>query len=278
LVIRYPAANLRCELGFPARPVRPIKLSSVESHVQMLSVSAWFIIGLGLILFACQEGNFYKSIRNLNSQGATVVCLGDSLTEGVGANHGEDYPTELARRLSYPVINAGRSGNTSGDALARIEADVLAHNPRLVIVLLGGNDFLQQIPLSQTRTNLEEIVHRIQDQDAMVALVSIRLGLFTDEYGAVYEAIAAKRRALLIPEALKGILSDPKLRSDPIHPNGAGYRLLAERVGGAIKPLLAEADRSAKSGTVGIHTETGRQPAVATAARRRKQSNASAAA
>lgn len=232
--------------------------------MQMRSLGACFILSLGLILFACQHDNFYRSVRNLNAQGATVVCLGDSLTEGAGADQNEDYPAALARRLSYPVINAGRSGDTSADALARIEADVLAHNPRLVIVLLGGNDFLQQIPLSQTKTNLEEIVRRIQDQGAMVALVGMRLGLFTDEYGTVYETIAAKHGALLIAEALKGILSDPKLRSDPIHPNGAGYRLLAERVFGAIKPLLAEADRSAKSGRISSYTRSGRQAVAAT--------------
>jgi acyl-CoA thioesterase-1 len=245
--------------------VRTIKLLEVENRVRIRALSACFLVGLGLILFGCQRDNFYGSIRNLNSLGATVVCLGDSLTEGIGAERGEDYPATLARRLPYPVINAGRSGNTSADALARLEADVLAHNPRLVIVLLGGNDFLQQIPLSQTKTNLEEIVRRIHDQGAMVALVTMRLGLFTDEYGTIYETIAARHGALLIAEALKGILSDPKLRSDPIHPNSAGYRLLAERVFGAIKPLLAAADR--KAARVGSYPRSGRQAFAATVAR-----------
>ena len=173
-----------------------------------------------------------------------MVCFGDSLTEGVGADKDENYPAILARGLAYPVINSGRSGDTSAAALARIEADVLAHNPRLVIVLLGGNDFLQQIPLSETRTHLGEIIHRIQEGGAIVVLVGMRLGLFTDEYGPLFKEMAEKHHALLVAEALKGILSDPQLRSDPIHPNAAGYRLLAEKVLHAIKPLLAEADRN----------------------------------
>lgn len=78
----------------------------------------------------------------------------------------------------------------------------------------------------------------------MVVLVGMRLGLFTDEYGPLYKEMAEKHRALLIPEALKGILSDPRLRSDPIHPNAAGYRLLAKTILDSIKPLLAEADRN----------------------------------
>ncbi len=123
---------------------------------------------------------------------------------------------------------------------------MLEQNPRLVIVLLGGNDFLRRVPLSKTRKNLEEIVRRIQGRGAMVVLAGVRLGLFTDEYGPLYEEIAEKHGALLIPKVLKGILSDPKLKSDSIHPNGAGYQLMAERILKQVRPLLEEADRRVK--------------------------------
>jgi len=196
-----------------------------------------------LFLSACGRGGNLDSVRNLNSPGQDIVCFGDSLTEGVGAGTGEDYPSILARGLPYPVINAGRRGDTSADGLSRLEQDVLGQNPRLVIVLFGGNDFLRKVPLSETRRNLEELVRRIQEAGAMVVLVGMRLGLFTDEYGPVYEEIARKHGALLVPEILKGILSDPKLKSDSIHPNSAGYRIMAERIVQRVKPLLEEADR-----------------------------------
>ena len=77
----------------------------------------------------------------------------------------------------------------------------------------------------------------------MVALVGLRLGLFTDEYGPIYKEIAKQHGTLYIPEVLKGILSDPKLKSDTIHPNGAGYQLMAERILEQVKPLLEEAAR-----------------------------------
>ncbi|HWP60633.1 MAG TPA: arylesterase [Candidatus Acidoferrales bacterium] len=207
---------------------------------QSLAAKRWILLSVALALSSCQD-NDYRGIRNRNSQGTTVVCFGDSLTEGVGAEKGEDYPSVLARRLSYPVINAGRRGDTSADALARLEAEVLRHNPRLVIVLLGGNDFSQRVPLDQTEKNLAQIIERVQASGAMVALVGLRLGLFTDEYGPLYKDLAARHGALLVPDALQGVLSDPKLSSDRIHPNGAGYRLLAERVFRAVKPLLSEA-------------------------------------
>lgn len=205
------------------------------------------MIGLGpicLALFLCACGReSFDAVRNLHSPGETVICFGDSLTEGVGAGHGQDYPSVLAQRLGRPIVNAGRRGDTTAEALIRVADDVLAKNPRLVIVLLGGNDFLRQVPLRETRKNLEEIVRRIQAQGAIVVLAGLKLGLFTDEYSPMFKEIATQFGAVYVPQVLKGVLSDSKLKSDAIHPNAAGYSLIAERLAEKITPLLKEADR-----------------------------------
>ena len=112
-----------------------------------------------------------------------------------------------------------------------------------MVVLLGGNDFLRRVPTAMTEKSLNEMVRRIQDRGAMVVLVGLKLGLFTNEYSPIYERVAEQNRALLIPNVLKGILSDAKLKSDQIHPNGAGYRKMAERILEKVKMLLEEADR-----------------------------------
>ena len=77
----------------------------------------------------------------------------------------------------------------------------------------------------------------------MVAIAGMKLGFFTDEYGPIFQETAQEFGALYIPQVLKGILNDSKFKSDQIHPNGAGYRLIAERIAEKIKPLLQEADR-----------------------------------
>lgn len=209
----------------------------------MLRKCLWAFFFIGLISAACERGGDFSAVRNLQSRGEGIICFGDSLTEGVGAGNGEDYPSVVARQLSYLVVNVGRRGDTSADGLARLDWDVLERNPRLVIVLFGGNDFLRHVPVAETRKNIEGIIKRIQERGAMVALVGMRLGLFTDEYGSIYREIAQEQGALFVPDVLKGILSDPKLKSDSIHPNGAGYRLMAERIVEKVKPLLEEADR-----------------------------------
>jgi len=201
----------------------------------------WFAV-IAAAVFACGGENFAK-IRNLHSAGETIICFGDSLTEGVGASAGEDYPSVLSRQLGSPVINAGLRGDTTAAALERLADEVLNKNPRLVILLLGGNDFLRQRPRRETRQNLEDIVRRVQAHGAMVVIAGIRLGVFGDDYGEIFEQTAEQFGALYIPQVMKGILTNSNLRSDPIHPNGAGYRLIADRIADKIKPLLQEADR-----------------------------------
>jgi len=187
-------------------------------------------------------GDSFKEVRNLGSTNEAIVCLGDSLTEGVGADPGQDYPSVLSRELAFPVVNQGRRGDTTAEALARLP-EVLERNPRLVIVLLGGNDFLRQVRRSETKKNLAEVVRRLQDHGAMVAIAGMRLGLFTDEFSPIYEETAKQLGAYYLPQVMQGILSDPQLKSDPIHPNAAGYRLLGQRIAEKLKPLLREADR-----------------------------------
>lgn len=210
---------------------------------------------LGCLLFivlagAC-GGERYDNVRNVRSTGETIICFGDSLTEGVGAGPGGEYPTVLSRLIGFPVINAGRRGDTTAQALERLPDAVLNKNPRLVIVFLGGNDFLRQVPRQETRKNLDEIVRRIQASGAMVVIAGLRLGLFTDEFGPIFEEAAKQSGALFVAQVMKGIFNDSSLRSDRIHPNGAGYRLIAERIAEKIKPLLQEADRLTDRGSAG---------------------------
>ena len=184
----------------------------------------------------------YGNVANLDSSGTSIVAFGDSLTAGYGARKGEDYPSKLAARIGATVINAGVSGDTTEGALARIEEDVLSNEPRIVIVGLGGNDFLRGVPLAATETNLRDIVRRIHAGGAMVVLLGFEFPSLTANYAEMYERVAADERCLLVDDVLDGIMSDGKLKSDAIHPNAAGYALLAERVAGPLKKLKEKAD------------------------------------
>ncbi|HIJ74090.1 MAG TPA: arylesterase [Candidatus Hydrogenedentes bacterium] len=188
-------------------------------------------------------GSSHDHITNLDAPGEVIVCLGDSITQGHGATPGKDYPSQLAAMLGRRVVNAGRDGDTTESALARLERDVLSHKPRLVIIELGGNDFLQRKPKDKTLANLDRIVSSCTDAGAMVAVVHFKCGiLLSDPYLDGYKATAKRHGAAFVPRALKNIFGRPGRMTDPIHPNDDGYALFAARVAAVVGPLLESAD------------------------------------
>lgn len=184
----------------------------------------------------------WSNVKNRDSRGSTVIAFGDSLTAGYGASPGDEYPSRLAEMLGRDVINAGVSGDTTDGALSRLGRDVLTRDPRIVIVGLGGNDFLRGIPIAATEQNLREIIRRLQGAGAMVVLLGFRFPSLTSSYEAMYARVAEEEGCLFIPDLLDGILSDPGLRSDAIHPNARGYRLMAERVSGPVGKLIRKTE------------------------------------
>lgn len=182
----------------------------------------------------------YSRVRNLGSRGTAVIAFGDSLTAGFGAGEGEDWPSRLSAHLGVPIINAGVNGDTTESALDRID-DVLARDPRIVLVGLGGNDFLRGVDIAQTEANLRSIVRKLQGSGAMVVLLGFEFPSLSADYGAMYERVADDEECLLIEGVLAGILRDPALKSDAIHPNAHGYALMAERLSGPCRKLLAKA-------------------------------------
>jgi acyl-CoA thioesterase-1 len=179
-----------------------------------------------------------REIKNIDSKGTTIICFGDSITFGYGVSLGEDYPSALAKSLSIPVINAGIDGDTTRTALKRIESDVLEKNPRLVIIEFGGNDFLKKVPKEETLKNLREMVELVQARGAMVAIVDISAGLFFAEYRRLYDKIARETQAIFIPHILYGIITNPSMKSDFLHPNAQGYAIVAQRILRGITPYL----------------------------------------
>ncbi len=199
---------------------------------------------LVLIIVAGFWPSPYAHVRNLDSRGANIVAFGDSLTAGYGAKPSEDYPSRLSAILGAPVINAGVSGDTTASALARLDADVLGRDPRIVVVGLGGNDFLQSVPIATTETNLRDIVHKIEGARAMVVLLGFRFPSITADYEAMYKRVAKEEGCLLVAGPLRGVLNDSSLKSDAIHPNARGYEVMAERVATPCRKLIAKADRA----------------------------------
>ena len=191
-----------------------------------------------VFLFVFLFGLKAVSIADLVAEGKTIVCFGASLTAGEGAEPGDDYPSQLRKMVNLPVINAGVQGDSSVDELKRLQEDVLEKNPEIVIITQRTNDLKHYIPKQDSLNNLEMIIDRIQHYGARVFLVTFETQEFKESYFKDIRNLAMKKHVIVIADVLNGIDSNPQYMHDSIHPNNAGYGVVAKRVYQAIEPYL----------------------------------------
>lgn len=193
--------------------------------------------GVGYFIYRNQHRSF--DIANINSGGATIIAFGDSITKGFGVGEENAYPVIVSREIGFPIRNAGFEGDSSASALSRLEEDVFAHDPWIVIVFLGGNDFLKRTPGSVVREHLSQIIAKIQERGAIVVLVGIETVVIED-YSKIYRDLSKQYRTAYVPDVLRGIIGHNELMVDAVHPNEKGHEIIAERILKVLKPLLEE--------------------------------------
>jgi lysophospholipase L1-like esterase len=168
------------------------------------------------------------------SPGATVLCFGDSLTFGTGAEPGKSYPDELARLINRQVINAGIPGETSGEALARLAGELDHSRPKLLILCTGANDILRRMDLGQAAANVREMVKLARERKIDVVLIAVPqwgLGLTPAPF---YREVGKELSVPVEERVLAKVLQRTDLKADQVHPNAGGYRKIAEAVAAMI--------------------------------------------
>lgn len=182
----------------------------------------------------------------------TVVCLGDSLTEGLGVAPERSWPSLLEQRLradgrpALRVVNAGISGSTSASALSRLRWQ-LAAKPDFLILALGANDGLRGLSLDETEKNLADAIALAKSADVAVVLAGMQIPPnygpeYTGRFRALFPTLAERFDVALIPFLLEGVAARPELNlPDGIHPNAEGYERVVENVLAVLVPLLPDA-------------------------------------
>ncbi len=187
---------------------------------------------LAVALLACgQKAPAFPPLRT----DATIVLFGDSLTYGTGAGPEQDIASLIAKELPFHVQNAGVPGNTTQDGLGRLEA-TLDQPIDLLIIGLGGNDFLRHVPLAETKRNLKQMIHLAKARGVVVLLMAIpqpslgaaAFGNLSDH--PVYEEVAEEEHIGLIKDVFTEVLSNNTTKSDQIHPNAKGYALAKDQL------------------------------------------------
>ncbi len=197
---------------------------------------------IGIILVVLIAFSFYlifhsKPITNYPSNGTDIIAFGDSLVEGYGSTKGNDFVSLLSLKIGKPIINLGRSGDTTADGIARIN-QLDKYNPKIVLLLLGGNDSLRKIPIVETHKNLAALIENIQSRGAVVILLGVRGALFNDRFGKEFKNLRDVYHTSFVSDVLDGLFGNDKYMSDQIHPNDIGYKIIADRIYPVLIKLL----------------------------------------
>jgi lysophospholipase L1-like esterase len=166
---------------------------------------------------------------------AVVLAFGDSLTFGTGAGEADSYPAQLEGLIGRKVVRAGVPGEVSAQALARLPSALEEHQPSLLVLCIGGNDFLRNLSQAEAAANVRRMIALAKGKGVEVVLLG------TPEKGLLltppkfYAEIAKESGIPYEGKVIGEILRNPELKADPIHPNAKGYRLMAERLAALLK-------------------------------------------
>lgn len=166
---------------------------------------------------------------------ATILAFGDSLTAGTGAGDAESYPAVLSRLIGRKVVNAGVPGEVSAGGVQRLPELLERERPALLILCHGGNDLLTRQDHQLISDNLRAMIRSAKERGVAVVLVAVPSPDLMLKPPGLYEELAREFRIPIERKALPHVLGKGALKSDHIHPNAAGYRLLAESLAELLK-------------------------------------------
>lgn len=168
-----------------------------------------------------------------------IVALGDSLLAGYGLRPEEAYPVRLEAALraggvNARVVNAGVSGDTTADGLARVDFTLGTGAVDLVLVSLGGNDMLRGLPVATTRANLDAILTKLDARHVPVVLLGMKAApnmgaQYGRDFDAIFTDLAARHHAALVPFFMNAINGKEGMQlPDHIHPTPAGVEAMVK--------------------------------------------------
>jgi lysophospholipase L1-like esterase len=181
---------------------------------------------VALALAACGER---PKLARLASD-AVVLAFGDSLTYGTGVAENESYPAQLERLIGRRVVRAAVPGEVTAQALARLPEALDEHTPRLLLLCIGGNDFLRRLGNPQAEANIRAMVQLARSRGVEVVLIGVPEPGLSPAPPTFFAAIAREFELPYEEAAMAEVLKNASLKSDPIHPNARGYRIIAERL------------------------------------------------
>lgn len=187
---------------------------------------------------------------NIN-ENSTIVCFGDSLTYGHGANsETESWPALLQKRVKIPVINSGRNDDTTADGILRFDEDVVLHNPAVVIFDFGGNDIFslkKKLSYKQIEANFRTMLDKLDKTKTQVYIMRFYNNQmrFFDIFGSfdrILKRLEKDYDVTIIWDAWSGAWGHKDCKFDMTHCNAKGYKIMEQNIFNVLEPFLKEND------------------------------------
>lgn len=191
-----------------------------------------------------------KGADSTNTKDKTILFFGDSLTAGMGLSIEEAFPAIIQGKidslgLSYNVVNAGISGETTAGGKNRIDW-VLNQEVDIFVLELGANDGLRGVPLTETRKNLQAIIDIVRKKNADTKIILAGMQIppnlgkeYTTEFNKIFPELAKKNNLPLIPFLLENVAGREDLnQNDGIHPTAEGHKILAQNTWDVLKDII----------------------------------------
>ena len=191
----------------------------------------WSVCLAAVLLAACSE----PAKLPLLGPDDVVLAFGDSLTFGTGAREEESYPEVLSGLIGRKVVREGVPGEMTQQGLQRLGRVLEAHKPKILLLCLGGNDMLRRVDDGRIAANLRQMISAARQRGIAVVLLGVPRPVLFGGAATFYAELADESGLVYEAEVLNDVLRDPALKSDPIHPNAAGYRRIAERIAALMK-------------------------------------------
>jgi acyl-CoA thioesterase I len=195
-------------------------------------------------------------VRSARADGSLrLVAFGDSLTAGLGLPQGAAFPLVLqgallAKGHVVAITNAGVSGNTAEDGLARLDWSV-PQDTQGVILELGANNMLRGLDPARTEETLREIIEALLGRKIAVLLCGMyaapNLGAeYVVSFNAIYPRLAEEYKLALYPFFLDGVTGNPSLTlPDGLHPNADGVKVIVSRILQTVEAFIEQIGRGA---------------------------------
>ena len=175
-----------------------------------------------------------KSLQAVSTSD-TILAFGDSLTAGYGTTPENSYPSILADLSGRTVINAGISGETTSEGLLRFTETLDTHNPKLIILLEGGNDILQNLSFSDAKNNLSLMLQEAKARNISIVFLGVPEKNLFSSAAPFYAELAEEHKVVFKKDLIAKLLKSPSLKSDSVHLNAKGYRKMAEDIHDILK-------------------------------------------